>query len=100
MKTLFLRKVKFETLQETKKSKVHIHSTIVRNEATGTKKLKFKYCTKTYAYNGSNTGSTLQHFRSTHRDMPVILANFPLATPKSNAKLKGDIAASSIVDKM
>ena len=32
--------------------------------------------------------------------MPVILANFPLATPKSNAKLKQDIVASSFVDEI
>ena len=82
----------------TKKSKLHVHCTIVRNEATGTHKLKCNYCAKSYAYSGSNTSSMLQHFRTTHRQLPAILADFPLDTPKSDAKLQRDLAASSIVE--
>ena len=87
-----------QTPQQTKKSKVHVHSSIVRNEATGTLKLKCNYCTKSYAYSGGNTNSMLQHFRITHRQLPAIVADFPLETPKSDAQLKRDLAASSIVE--
>ena len=55
---------------------------------------------QTYAYSGGNTRSMMKHFRISHRDMPIIVADFP-ATPVSSAtKLKHDVVQASIVQEI
>ena len=83
-----------------KKSKVHFHSTILRDAATGKQKLSCNYCPKTYAYSGGNTTSPIQHFRVTHRDISQVVSDFP-ENPEiriSQAKAKRSIAQASVVE--
>ena len=83
-----------------RKSKVHLHTTVEINEATGKQKLCCKYCPKKYAYSGGNTSSLLQHFRGSHRDIPAVVSDFPENAEGrvSQAKAKRVIAQASIVE--
>ena len=70
---------------QVEKSKIHTHSTVVRDAATGKQKLPCNYCPKAYAYAGGNTSSMLQHFRGAHRDREDISRDFPACPEKSKA---------------
>ena len=62
-----------------KKSKIHFHSTIITDAATGNQKLSCNYCPKAYSYSGhgGNTSTLVQHFRVIHRDIDQVVRDYP-----------------------
>ena len=83
-----------------RKSRVHLHTRVQIDVATGKQKLCCNYCPKKYSYSGGNTTSLLQHFRVSHRDVPEVVSDFP-ENPEgrvSQAQAKRAIAQASIVE--